>query len=114
MPGYKDKVLLLERPRGAGTNKDLGFQMLADLLEALANRENRPKTIICLNTAVKLASKSHPLLRRLKRLEELGVDILVGQGCWYELELGDKTAVGKLVGMHDVLDVLFQNDVITI
>ena len=61
-----------------------------------------------------LAFKSHPLQRRLKRLEELGVDILVGQGCWYELELGDKTAVGKLVGMNDILDVLFQNDVITI
>jgi len=111
---YKDKVLLLERPRSAGTNKDLGLQILAGLLEALASRDDRPKAIVCLNTAVKLASKGHPLRRHLKRLEKLGVEILICRGCWQELELGDKAVVGKIVGMNDILDLILHNDVVSL
>lgn len=95
-------------------DSDLGFQILADLLEALANRKDRLVAIICWNTAVRLLAEGSPLLPRLRRLEEKGVKILAGRSCLVNLEIENKIAAGKAATMGEILDLILNNDVVSL
>jgi len=110
----KGKVLLLGTEGCGYGDSDLGFQILVDSLESLADREDRPSAIICWNTAVRIVAEGSPLVPRLKRLEEKGMDILVGRSCLVNLELEDKVAVGKVANMNQILDLILHNDVISL
>ena len=110
----KGKVLLLGSEGCGSGDADLGFEILATLLETLVKREDRPVAIICWNTAAKLLAEDSPLLSHLRRLEESGVGILAGKLCVEDLELTDKIAVGKVATMGDILDLILHNDVISL
>jgi hypothetical protein len=107
-------VLLLNTEGCGGGDADLGFECLVTLLESLPEREDKPIAIICWNTAVKLLAEGSPLVGRLRRLEEKGVDILAGKLCLSQLELVDKIAVGKSATMPEILDLMLHNDVISL
>jgi intracellular sulfur oxidation DsrE/DsrF family protein len=107
-------VLLLNTEGSGGGDKDLGFEILVTMLEALPEREDRPIAIICWNTAVKLLTNDSPLLERLKRLEEKGVNILAGKLCVSELGLEHKMALGKQATMDEILDCILHNEVISL
>ena len=51
---------------------------------------------------------------QLRRLEEKGVALLAGKLCVSELELTGKIAVGRIVSMGDILDIILHNDVISL
>lgn len=108
------KVLLLSSEGCGSGDAALGFEILVTLLDALAGREDRPVAIICWNTAVKLLTQDSPLLARLRRLEEKGVNILAGQLCVIELGLTDKIAVGKPATIGEILDLVLHNDVVSL
>jgi len=110
----RGKVLLLSSEGCGSGDADIGFEILAALLEALPEREDRPTAIICWNTAVKLLVEGSPLLARLKRLEEKNVTILAGQLCVRELGCINKMAVGKVATMGEILDLILHNDVISV
>ena len=110
----KGKVILLSSEGCSGEDADLGFEILAALLETLPEREDRPQAIICWNTAVRLLAEDSPLLRQLKSLEEKGIKILAGQMCIRELGLTDKIAVGKPAAIGEILDVILHSDVISL
>lgn len=114
MSELKGKVLLLGSESCGSGDADLGFAILATLLETLPKREDGPVAIICWNTAVRLLAEGSPLLPGLKRLEENGVSILAGKLCVEDLELSDKIAVGKVGTMGEILDIIFHNEVISL
>ena len=110
----KGKVFLFGT-EGCGTGEaDLGFAILANLLESLAEREDGPVAIILWNTAVRIIAEDSPLISRLKRLEEKGVEILAGKLCVVNQEIEDKVAVGKVASMGEILDLILHNDVISL
>jgi len=108
------KVLLFSR-EGCGTgDNDIGFSILMQLLEALPGRNDKPVAIVMWNTAVNLMTGNSPALSRLKKIEDKGVPILAGKLCVNELGIADKIAVGKIAGIDEILDVFFQNEVISL
>lgn len=108
------KVLLLGS-EGCGTgDRDLGFEVLVALLDTLPERDDRPCAIIFWNTAAGLLAEDSPLVGRLKRLQEQGVDIVAGQACASDLGLVGKIAVGRLADMGEILDLILQKQVITL
>ena len=110
----KGKVFLLSS-EGIGYGEDmLGYQILATMLESLTKRADRPAAIICWNTAVKLVAEGSPLVPHFKRLEEKGVNILLGKLCIGECELNGKIAVGKEATMDEILDLILHNEVINL
>jgi len=114
MIGSKGKVFLLSS-EGIGYGEEmLGYQILATMLESLTKRVDRPATIICWNTAVKLVAEGSPLVPHFKRLEKKGVNILLGKLCVGECELNGKIAVGKEAAMEEILDILLHNEVINL
>ncbi len=114
MSGEKGKVILLSSESCSGDNADLGFEILARLLEALPERDDRPVAVICWNNAVRLLAEGSPLLARFKRLEEKGVNILAGKLCINELGLTDSIAAGKPATMNEILDVILHNEVVSL
>ena len=110
----KDKVILLSSEGCSGEDADLGFEILAALLNTLSEHKDRPQAVICWNTAVRLLAEGSPLLRQLKSLEEKGVKILAGQMCVKELGLTDKIALGKPAAMNELLDVILHSEVISL
>ena len=114
MSESEGKVLILGSEGCGYGDASLGFEILVTLLETLPEREDRPVAIICWNTAVKLLAEGSPLLARLRRLEEKGVNILAGQLCVRELGLTGKIAVGKPATMGEILDLILHNDVISL
>lgn len=114
MTDIKKKVLLLGSDTIGRGDDDLGFQIMANLLESLSSRADRPDTLICWNMAVNLVVQDSPLLHQMKRLEEAGVEILAGLLCLENLELTDKLAVGKAAKLPQILDLLLNSDVISL
>jgi hypothetical protein len=114
MSESKGKVLLLGAEGCGHGDHDLGFEILATLLEALPGREDRPAAIILWNTAVRLATEGSPLLPRLRTLEERGVEVLSGRSCLAALEIEDKVAVGRAATMGEILDLTLHNEVISL
>jgi len=108
------KVILLSSEACGYGDADLGFAILAALLEALPEREDPPVAVICWNTAVNLLAEGSPLLSRLKQLEEKGTSILAGKLCVADLELTDRIAVGKIATMGEILDLILHHDGISL
>jgi hypothetical protein len=52
------------------------------------------------------------LVPHFKRLEEEGVEILLGKLCVGECELTGKIAVGREVTMDEILDLLLHQEVV--
>jgi len=75
------KVLLLSSEGVGYGDNTLEYQVLAAMLESLNKRPHKPAAIICWNTAVKLLAEDLPFVPHFKRLEEEGVEILLGKLC---------------------------------
>ena len=114
MSAPRDTVILLNSEGIGGGDENLGYEILLTMVESLSKRDHGLKAIVCWNTAVKLLTEGSPLVPHFKRLEEKGVDILAGQMCVRELELMGKMAAGKMATMDTILDVILNNNVISL
>jgi len=110
----KEKVFLLGS-EGIGRGDDnLGYQILVTMLESLGKREDKPAAIILWNTAVRLLAEGSPLIPHFRRLQEEGVNILLGKLCIGECELTGKIAVGKEATMDEILDLMLHHEVVNL
>jgi len=109
----KDKVIVFKSEYVGRGDDTLGFEITITLLDALIERDDRPKAMIFLNTSVMLLVEGSPTFPRLKTLEKKGVQILAGKLCLNNLCISD-TIVGKPSSMDEILDLLLHNDVITL
>ena len=114
MSKEEGKAILLSYEGCSGHDADLGFAILAKLLETLPEREDKPVAIICWNNAVRLLAEGSPLLGRFKRLEEKGVNILAGKSCIDELGLTGNIAAGKPATMEEILDIILHYEVVSL
>lgn len=114
MSDTKSKVIVFGSEYVGQGDEILGFQIMMTLLESLAKRTDRPKAIIFWNTAVKLLTTGSPAVPRLKALEEKGIQLLAGRFCLTDLCIADTVAVGKAASMDEILDVMLQNEVISL
>jgi intracellular sulfur oxidation DsrE/DsrF family protein len=110
----KGKVLLLGKESVGDGDETMGFEILMNLLDSLAKRQEKPVALVFWNMAVQLLVPDSPAVGRLKVLEEQGVKIVAGRFCLQDLCIADTVAVGKGAGMEEILDLLFENEVISL
>lgn len=89
---------------GRGDDK-LGTNLLKSFIYTLASSEELPTKIIIYNSGVKLAIDGSAVLADLKKLQNVGVEILVNDTSLEYYGLKDKLAVGKLISMADLIKV---------
>ncbi len=114
MKDENGKVILLGGECVGHVENDIGYAVLAKMLQSLAKRDHGPKAIICWNTAVKLLAEGSPVVRHFKNLEERGIDIVAGKSCVEDFELMGKIAVGRIAALDEVLDLMFDNNVLSL
>lgn len=85
---------------------ELGRVLMKSFLFALRESDDKPETIVCYNSGVKLAREDSPVLDDLKALEDSGVSVLVCGTCVNFFELTGKIGAGKISNMYDILTVL--------
>jgi len=106
------KVILLTGESVGYGDSVIGYEVLATALEVLVRRkEGLPAAIVCINTAVNIVAEDSPMVPRLKILEERGVEIIAGRYCVNEMGLTNKTAVGKVKPLTEIIDFLLRSDV---
>jgi hypothetical protein len=110
----KGKVFLLGSETIGRGDDNIGYQILVTMLESLVNREDGPAAIIFWNTAVRLLAEDSPLVPYFRRLEEKGVDLLLGKSCVGECELTGRIAVGRPATMDEILDLILHNEVVNL
>lgn len=83
----------------------LGTNLLKSFIYTLASSEELPTKIIMYNSGVKLAIDGSTVLADLKKLQSVGVEILVNDTSLEHYGLKDKLSVGKLISMADLIKV---------
>jgi len=87
---------------------ELGERLLGAFFHTLLEVEPKPKTIIFMNSGVKLTVEGSRALDDLRALANLGVDILACGTCLGYFEITDKLAVGRVSNMYDIATALLE------
>ncbi|MBQ9876827.1 MAG: sulfurtransferase-like selenium metabolism protein YedF [Campylobacter sp.] len=107
----KSKVVFLnEESCGSGA---VGKNLLSKFLGSIANLQDKPKMIICVNNAVFMTTnRSHESFGVLKNLENLGIEILSCGSCLEAYKLVDKLAIGRMSNALEIMEILSENEAI--
>jgi selenium metabolism protein YedF len=109
-----NKVILIQgEGLGRGDNQ-LGSMLMSNFFRLLGENEDKPQSIVFWNTGVRLACEGSPVLERLKKLEEQGVELLACATCLEYLELNDKLAVGNPTNMMKSIQSMLSSDMVTL
>ena len=95
-------VFVISQDRMGRGDDELGYVLIKAFLHTLPEIENLPDTLIMYNTGAKLAAEGSEVLEDLKKIEEMGVEILVCGTCANYFGLSGKIAVGKISNMYDI------------
>ena len=106
---------ILIQSEGLGKGDDnLGSLLMANFLRLLAEKEEKPKTIIFWNTGVKLVCEGSQVLKHIQKLKEASVEILACTTCLEYFDLVDKLAIGKPTTMVKSIESMFDGEFIAL
>ena len=108
----KPKVTPKEIPSTIGViiscrNKDYDSAFIRKFLLSLLKAEKKPNVLALLDSAVKLSAYNSPSCVMLKKLESLGVQILISESCADRLGIVDAAGAGVVVDMSEIIDEIF-------
>ena len=98
---------------GLGRGDDrLGLMLMANFLRLLGESQEKPGTLILWNAGVRLACEGSQVLDHLKRLEDLGIEILACSTCLEYFELMDKMKVGRPTTMIKSIQSMMNSETV--
>jgi len=112
--GERPLVVLIESDRMGIGNDELGALLIRGFLYALTERNEQPDAIILMNHGVLLAVEGSDSLENLRRLSDLGVEVLACGTCLEFLGVKNKLAVGRVSNMYEIADTLCSARVLSI
>jgi selenium metabolism protein YedF len=104
-PEIRPVVLLGSDQFGEG-EPELGRVLMSGFLKTLKEVAPLPAKMIFANTGVRLTTEGSGLLRDLRELEDLGVEILSCGTCLDYFELKEKLGAGRVSNMHEIASAL--------
>lgn len=110
---YTQKTLFLKSDKvGEG---ELGSILIKGFLNAISEQEEKPKAIVCVNSAVLLTtSEDEEILNILKKIEAKGVDIYSCGTCLDFYKKRDELKVGIAGNAMDTAKMLLTEDIVTL
>lgn len=102
----KDLVILISKDRLGEGSEELGKLLMKSYLYALTEVKPYPKSIIFLNSGVKLATEDSEALEHIRTLESNGVEVLSCGTCLDYFKIKDKLAVGGISNMYTIVEKL--------
>ena len=110
----RSKVILVQSETLGSGDETLGSLLMAIFLRLLGEGNKKPRTLIFLNTGVKLLCEGSKVLNHVKRIQEQGVEVLACTTCLEYLNLTDKLAVGQPTTMVKSIESMMDTDVISL
>lgn len=102
-------ILFSQNMLGHGS-EELGSVLIKSFMFTLTQSDRLPKTLLFINSGVKLTVAGSPVLEHLQVLAEQGVEILSCGTCLDFYNLKEKLAVGSISNMYSILDTLTAAD----
>jgi selenium metabolism protein YedF len=87
---------------------ELGERLMGAFFHTLLEVEPKPKTIIFMNTGVKLPAEGSRAVEDIRALAAQGIDIMACGTCLSYFELTEKLAVGRVSNMYDIATALLE------
>lgn len=97
-------VVVIDSDEMGKGDRELGEVLIKGFVYSLTETETLPKTIILYNKGVFLATKNENTIEDLKKLEEMGVEIISCGTCVNYYGLQESLRVGTLTNMYTILD----------
>lgn len=88
--------------------EELGKLLIKGFINTLPELDQKPDSIIFMNSGIFLALKGSPVNESLKKLENAGVHILVCGTCLDYFDKKQEIGAGIISNMYDILDKLSQ------
>ncbi|OPY58428.1 MAG: SirA-like protein [Pelotomaculum sp. PtaU1.Bin035] len=111
-PDLNSRITFLITCNKIGTNDDLGTILIEGLINTLPSATSKPHRMIFLNEGVLLTTDNSPVLKSLKLLDDLGVEIKSCGTCLDFFELKDKLQVGTITNMYDTIEAITSGDIV--
>ena len=102
----KEKIILITTNILGEGNDTLGERLMVNYFDILSEEDKVPKTIVFLNSGVKLTAEGSKVIEGLRLLEEKGVNIYSSKICLESYGLENKLLVGKVIDMGSIVEIM--------
>lgn len=102
----RDLVILFDSDTLGEGSEELGKILIKGYIYTLTECTPYPRTLLFMNSGVKLTSEGSEVLEYLKELESEGVEILSCGTCLDYFHLKDQLVVGSVSNMYTIVDTL--------
>lgn len=106
--GNGEFVILIGNDKMGTGEEELGNILIKGYLYTMTEVEPRPDKLIFVNNGVKLACIGSPSIEHLKRLEEMGVEIMSCGTCLDYYHLKEQLQVGNISNMYTIVESLHE------
>jgi len=105
-----NKVLFIGADVVGRGDPELGAVLAKAFLYACTENDDRPSTIVFMNSGVKLATENDETASHVKKLEDEGTEVLVCGTCLDFYGLKDKLKAGRVSNMYEIQSRLLGAD----
>jgi selenium metabolism protein YedF len=109
MPGEGIVVSIGQNTMGKG-EEELGRILIKGFIYSLTELETVPSYVLFFNSGAKLVCEGSNTVEDIKKLEELGVKVLVCGTCVDYYGLKEKVQVGEITNMYGIVTALSNGD----
>ena len=102
----EDKCIFISSNKMGNGNDELGEVLMKGFIYTLTESKPYPKSILLVNSGVKLSTENYDTIGNLKILEEAGVEILSCGTCLDYYGLKESLKVGSVTNMYTIVDIM--------
>ena len=102
----EDKCVFISSNKMGNGNDELGEVLMKGFIYTLTESKPYPKSILLVNSGVKLSTENHDTVGNFKILEEAGVEILSCGTCLDYYGLKESLKVGSVTNMYTIVDIM--------
>ena len=102
----EDKCIFISSNKMGNGNDELGEVLMKGFIYTLTESKPYPKSILLVNSGVKLTTENYDTVGNLKILEEAGVEILSCGTCLDYYGLKGSLKLGSVTNMYTIVDIM--------
>ena len=102
----EDKCIFISSDKIGNGNDELGAILMKGFIYTLTESKPYPKSILLVNSGVKLSTENYDTVENLKILEEAGVEILSCGTCLDYYGLKESLKLGSVTNMYTIVDIM--------
>ena len=102
----EDKCIFISSDKIGNGNDELGAVLMKGFIYTLTESKPYPKSILLVNSGVKLSTENYDTVENLKILEEAGVEILSCGTCLDYYGLKESLRLGSVTNMYTIVDIM--------